>query len=189
MARDQVRKKPPAKGGPTPLPSDGALIRDGKIVADDPWTFLADGEDGPEIGDIVLPLHRYLAERDALVGRKGRLGVLIGAGDEVEDIAQDIHRFDLIAVAFPAFRDGRGFTSGRLLRERYGYRGELRAVGDVLSDLLFYMLRCGFTSFTLRGPDPEAAFARAARTFSRSYQGASDGRKAVSALRAERRGA
>ncbi|MGE3143496.1 MAG: DUF934 domain-containing protein [Hyphomonadaceae bacterium] len=191
MAREQVKRKPGAKEA-VPLSLEGGVLMrdDGRVIDDDPWTFLADGEDGPEIGDFVLPLHRFLAEREALLTRKnGRLGVLIGSADQIEDIAQDIGRFALIAVAFPTFRDGRGFTTARLARERYGFAGDLRAVGDVLPDLVFYMLRCGFTSFTLRSPHPEADFAEAARVFSISYQGASDGRLPVHRLRAQKGGA
>jgi uncharacterized protein (DUF934 family) len=185
MAREQVKRVPAGKGAPAPSLEGGTLIgADGKLMSDE-WTFLADGEDGPETGNIVLPLHRYLAERETLLARNdGKLGVLIGAGEAIEDIAEDIQRFDLVAVAFPAFKDGRGYTTGRLARERYGFKGDLRAVGDVLPDQLFYMLRCGYSSFTLRAPNPEEDFARAAKTFSVSYQAAGDGRLPAHRLRA-----
>ncbi len=187
MAREQVKRKPAAKT-PAPILDGGVLVREGRVVSDDPWTFLADGEDGPVVGDLVVPFHRFVEQRDFWLSRaSGRLGLLVGPADKVEDIAQDVNRFALIAVAFPAFRDGRGFTSARLLRERYGYEGELRAVGDVLPDLLFYLLRCGFTSFTLKAPDPEAAYARAVKTFSVSYQAASDARTPVHRLRAAKK--
>ena len=190
MAREQVKRKPVVKGAPPPSLEGGVLMADGQRIDNDPWEFLADGEDGPETGDIVVPLTRFLAERETLLARKsGRLGVLLGSACQIEDIAQDLGRFAIVAVAFPAFRDGRGFTTARLARERYGFSGELRAVGDVLPDLLFYMMRCGFNSFTLRSPHPEEDFARAARTFSISYQRASDGRLPVHRLRAEKKGA
>lgn len=191
MAREQVKRKPVVKGAPPPpLLDGGVLMADGKRIENDPWIFLADGEDGPETGDIVVPLHRFLVEREALLARaSGRLGVLIGSACQIEDVAQDLGRFALVAVAFPAFRDGRGFTTARLARERYGFNGELRAVGDVLPDLLFYMMRCGFNSFTLRSPHPEEDFAQAVRAFSISYQGASDGRLPVHRLRAQKKGA
>lgn len=188
MAREQVKRKPAAKGAPAPSLEGGVLMNaQGARIADE-WTFLADGEDGPESGAFVLPITRWLAERETLLARNDvKLGILIGAGEKIEDVADDLSRFDLVAVAFPAYRDGRGFTTARLARERYGFKGDLRAVGDVLPDLLFYMLRCGFSSFTLRAPHPEEDFARAAKTFSISYQAASDGRLPAHRLRAAKR--
>lgn len=188
MAREQVKKKPAAKGAGPALLGDGKLLdQAGKPVADDPWIYLGDDDDVPDGGDVVVTLPRFLAERDALTARKGgRLGVLVAPADKIEDIGQDARLFALIAVSFPAYRDGRGFSTARILRERYGYAGELRAVGDVLPDLVFFMLRCGFTSFALRSPDPERDFKVAAGTFSHAYQAASDGRRPVYALRARK---
>ncbi|MET0182497.1 MAG: DUF934 domain-containing protein [Caulobacterales bacterium] len=186
MAREQVKKHAPKPGaGPTAI--SGVIVKDGVVVENDPWVFLADGDDGPEEGAIVVSLTRFKAEREALLKRNDlRLGVLIAPGEEIEDVAEDIHRFELIAVAFPAFRDGRGFSTARLARERYGFKGELRAAGDVIPDLIFFMLRCGFNSFTLRGADPIADYERAAKSFSISYQAAADGRRPVYGLRAAR---
>jgi uncharacterized protein (DUF934 family) len=116
-------------------------------------------------------------------GRNARFAVLVRADDIVEDAAPFLERAAMVAVHFPAFRDGRGFTSARLLRERFGYRGEVRAVGDVLADLVFFMLRCGFNSFALKGNDPEGAFAQAAKTFSAVYQPAADARAPAYAKR------
>jgi uncharacterized protein (DUF934 family) len=188
MAREQVKRKPPAKGG-APAPLQGGVLMDksGARVAGDPWAFLADEDAIPETGDIVVSQARFLAEREALLARNaGRLGVLVQPSkDEVEQIGADAPRFALIAVGFPAYRDGRGFTTARLLRERYAFIGELRAVGDVLPDLIFFMLRCGFDAFALKAHHPEEDFARAARTFSVAYQGAADGRLPAHRLRAK----
>lgn len=188
MAREQVKKKPAAKGAGPALLGDGMLLdASGAPVTNDPWTYLLGDEDAiPDAGDVVVTLGRYLAEREALASRKGRLGVLIAPADKVEALAQDIRNFALIAVSFPAYRDGRGFTTARLLRERYGYEGELRAVGDVLPDLAFFMLRCGFDALALKSPDPVRDFKVAAGTFTYAYQAASDGRRPVHALRAAR---
>jgi len=76
--------------------------------------------------------------------------VWIDSHEEVEQLGSAANRFALVAVRFPAFTDGRGFSTARLLRERYGYQGELRAIGDVFKDLLYYMQRCGFNAFAVR---------------------------------------
>ncbi len=189
MAREQVKRKPGAKGAGPALLGDGLLLdQNGAPVTNDPWSFLSVEDEIPAAGDIVISLPRYLAGRDALAARKsGRLGVLVAPADKVEDLAQDVRNFALIAVSFPAYRDGRGFTTARLLRDRYGYAGELRAVGDVLPDLVFFMLRCGFSALALKSPDPVRDFKIAAGTFSQAYQPASDARTPVYALRRQRR--
>jgi uncharacterized protein (DUF934 family) len=90
--------------------------------------------------------------------------------DDPASLAPRIDRLALVEINFPAFTDGRGYSIARLLRERYGYRGELRAVGDVQRDQLFYLARCGFDSFLLReGEDPQQAL-RALSDFSDAYQ-------------------
>jgi uncharacterized protein (DUF934 family) len=168
MAREQVKRKKAVE--PAELPR-GALLRGGKIVPHDSWIILNDIDGAPEGADVAVSMTRFKAERDALLARNsGRLGVVIAAGEAVEEIAANAERFSLVLVQFPAFRDGRGFTTARLLRERYGYKGELRASGDVLEDQVFFMLRCGFDAFELIAADPEAAFARASRTFTEAYQ-------------------
>lgn len=188
MAREQVKKHAPPKGAPAaPSINNGVVVKNGKIVENDPWVFLADGDDGPEEGAFVVSLARFKAERETLLKRNDiRLGIVISPGEDIEEVAEDIQRFELIAVAFPAFRDGRGFSTGRLARERYKFEGELRAAGDVIPDLIFYLMRCGFDAFTLRGANPLADYERAAKTFSISYQAAADGRRPVYGLRAGR---
>lgn len=107
-------------------------------------------------GDALLfPLPVWLAQRDTLLARDAsRTGIWLNGDEEPEQIAADIHRFGCIAVNFPTFMDGRGFSCGRLLRERYGFRGELRAVGDIFVDQLHFLRRCGFDAFEL--PDGTA---------------------------------
>lgn len=184
MAREQVKRKKAAE--PAAI-ARGVLMRDGARVENDPWVVLDDETPAPETGDIVVSLTRFKAERDALIARAGRLGIVIAAGEAVEEIAQDVGHFALVMVQFPAFRDGRGFTTARLLRERYAYRGELRASGDVLEDQIFFMLRCGFDALEVVAAAPEAAFARAARTFSHAYQRAGDQFEPIHRLRARKR--
>lgn len=149
-----------------------ALIRNRAIETDN-WRSLEDGA-LPTEGDVIVPLAVWLSERERLLARNGGVGVLLQPTDELEAVGHDLHRFGVIAVSFPAFTDGRGYSTARLLRERYAYRGELRAVGDIQRDQLFYLSRVGFDAFALRnGDDPEAAVA-ALDDFSEAYQAAID---------------
>lgn len=148
-------------------------------IATDSWQLLRDGAEGgrppvPATGDLIVPLKRWVQERDALTARAGRVGVLLDGNDDPADVAEDLRLFGVVAVDFPRFTDGRGYSTGRLLRERYGWRGEMRAVGDVQRDQLFYLARCGFDAFVLReGEDPVVALG-ALDDFSERYQGAVD---------------
>jgi uncharacterized protein (DUF934 family) len=151
------------------------LLRDGQVVADD-WHYLGDAPataaDTANLGTI-LALDRWLAERAAWIDHPGRLGVVLQPAHKVEQLAPDISRFALIAAEFPGPSDGRGYTQGRLLRERYHFRGELRAAGYVRHDQLFFLARCGFTSFEL--PEDQLATAGGAfSTFTAEYQPSND---------------
>ena len=138
------------------------IIKD-KAIVNDPWQLLelaAEGEAPviPPSGDLIVPLAVWDAHRDALRFRAGRIGVWIKPDDDPALIAEDLQLFGAVAVAFPKVADGRGYSTGRLLRERYGYRGELRAVGDVQRDQLYFLWQCGFDAFALRpGEDAEKA--------------------------------
>ena len=130
------------------------LIKERHIAADN-WQLLKAGEAGtlpelPAAGEVIVPLALWLARRDELLVRPGGLGVWLDANEGPESIAEDLARFAVIAVNFPKFGDGRGYSIARLLRERYGFRGELRAIGDVLHDHLYFMEQCGFDAFALR---------------------------------------
>jgi uncharacterized protein (DUF934 family) len=151
------------------------LIRNRQIVPDT-WRLLKPEDDGtaPAIapaGDVVFPLALWLRQRESLLSRGGRVGVWLDAGDEPGAIAADVGRLALIAVNFPKFGDGRGYSTARLLRERYGYRGELRAIGDVLRDQLHFMASCGFDSFLLRADQRAGEALKAFDDFSEHYQG------------------
>jgi uncharacterized protein (DUF934 family) len=184
MAREQVKLK---KAGAPAQIKRGQLLIEGKR-ANDPWTLLGDDAAVPETGDIVVSQTRFKAERETLLARNaGRLGVSVASADAVEEIADDVARLSVIFVEFPIFRDGRGYSSARLLRERFGYKGELRAIGDVLEDQIFYMLRCGFDAFEISAPDPDMIFARASKTFSAVYQPTADGLEPAHVLRARQR--
>ncbi|MGA8055665.1 MAG: DUF934 domain-containing protein [Burkholderiales bacterium] len=145
------------------------VIRNREIVSD-PWQRIEAGGGVPEHGDVIVPLAVWQKERDALLARKGRIGVLLEPADEPGAIAADLERLALVAVNFPQFTDGRGYSTARLLRERYGYKGELRAVGDVLRDQLFYLARVGFDAFALRADQDAEAALSAFGDFSEAYQ-------------------
>ena len=151
------------------------LIKERRIVADN-WHLLERGSKGelpeaPERGDVIVPLALWLARREDFLAYSGKLGVWIDANEGPEALAGDVQRFPLIAVNFPKFGDGRGYSIARLLRERYGYKGELRAIGDVLHDHLYFMEQCGFDAFALReDQDAQEALSSAFDAFSDSYQ-------------------
>ena len=148
------------------------LIKGGRLAPDN-WQrleaadgrWLRTGEDGllpdfPEDVDLLVPLAIWRARKDDLLARRGRNGVRLEPHEGPEQIAADIERLALVAVNFPKFGDGRGYSTARLLRERYGYRDELRAVGDVLRDQLLFLARSGFDAFELReDQEPHAALA------------------------------
>jgi uncharacterized protein (DUF934 family) len=138
------------------------LIKDGAF-ADDAWALLPEAyslTDLPDRGAVIVPLALWHAERGALRAR-GEVGVLLAPADDPADLGSDIAMLPLIAVEFPQFTDGRGYSTARLLRERHHYHGELRAVGDVLRDQLYAMCECGFDAFIVR-EDRDAGDALAA---------------------------
>jgi uncharacterized protein (DUF934 family) len=155
-----------------------ALIKDRKLTRDN-WRLLEAGADGalpsiPVTGDVIVPLAAWRVLRDELIARSGRLGISLAGSDEPADIASDLQHLELIAVKFASFTDGRGYSIARLLRERHGWRGELRAIGDIQRDQLYYLSRCGFDAFDLRdGEDVQSAVA-AFDDFSEAYQTAAD---------------
>jgi uncharacterized protein (DUF934 family) len=151
--------------------------------SEDQWTLAADDAELPADGAIVVSLTRWLAEREILRARKTPLGVRLRSDQRPELIADDIERFDLIALEFPKFTDGRAYSSARLLRERYGYEGELRAVGQVLRDQLQFMHRCGFDAFEIAATDAAEKWQRALAEISVWYQSGADTRTPIAVLR------
>ena len=155
------------------------LIKHG-IATTDSWQILELGEgEAPETvalpdGDIIFPLAVWQARKDEIVSRP-TIGLLLQPADRVEDVAGDLASFNLIAVNFPKFVDGRGYSTAALLRQRHGSTGELRAVGDVLHDQLFFMRRVGFDSYALKdGKSLDYAIAAGFKPFTEAYQGATD---------------
>jgi uncharacterized protein (DUF934 family) len=154
------------------------LIKDGKAQPDS-WHLLDNTATGQSLSaldnkDIIVPLAFWAAEATALGSRNGRTGVWLNSHELPAALAADIHAIPLIALNFPEFKDGRAFSSARELRQRMAYTGEIRAIGDVLRDQLFFMRRCGFNAFDLRDDqDLEAALA-AFDDFHDTYQSAID---------------
>ncbi len=132
--------------------------RDGKALRDtqDQWVWVGDAEPLPDNASAVVSFRRWRAERADLSGRHAALGIQLTGADDVAGIADDVAHFGLIALEFSSFTDGRAYSSARLLRERYGFTGELRAVGNVLRDQFAFMLRCGFDAFEVRDADAGA---------------------------------
>jgi uncharacterized protein (DUF934 family) len=159
------------------------LIKHGRL-ADDPWATVADEDPLPE-GPAIISLARWQKERDLLQRRPAPLGILLKSDQSPTAIAGDLDRFAVIALEFPKFTDGRAYSSARLLRERYRYAGELRAVGNVLRDQLLFMHRCGFDAFAIAHHDAVHAFAKALGEVTIFYQPAADHRRSVLALRRE----
>ena len=129
----------------SPTSAAGTIWRDGAFRRD-AWIRVADGEPLPD-APVILTKKRWLAELDALTSHNTPLGLHLDAGERVDDIADDVARFALIALAFPKFSDGRAFSTARLLRDKHGYSGEMRAVGNVLADQIPFMRRVGFDAF------------------------------------------
>jgi len=147
------------------------LIKDNAIV-EDRWTLLreaASPADVPDEAAAIVPLALWRAERDALRAR-GEIGVWLKPDDDPELLAADVGALPLIAVDFPQFTDGRGYSTARLLREKHGFAGELRAIGDVLRDQLYYLRQCGFNAFAVRSDRNLEEALKGLRDFSDNYQ-------------------
>ena len=158
------------------------LIKDDRLIED---TWVAVGDEGPLPVEerIIVSLERWQAARDELLARNGHLGIRLKSDQAPALIADDLESFELVALEFPVFKDGRAFSYARLLRERYGFTGELRAVGQVLRDQLLFMHRCGFDSFEVANDGALEAWREAAREISVWYQPATDRRPWVASLR------
>jgi len=127
------------------------IIKDKQII-EDSWTHIADSEAITD-GDITVSLSRWTKEKAGLSNHQGNIGIRISPADTVEDIAADLKKVKLIAVEFPAFTDGRGFSHARILRSRYGFEGEIRAIGNYMPDQVFYLTRVGVNAFQLENPE------------------------------------
>ena len=155
------------------------MIIKNKTIVDDDWSVLRLKEnDTPESvivpsGKVIVPLKVWQAQRDKLQQRAD-LGVWLSSAERAEELQNDLAMFSVIAVDFPRFADGRGYSIAHHLRTRLDYRGELRAIGDVLRDQLFYMQRVGFDAFAPRGDKDIGEALKGLSDFSLTYQASAD---------------
>lgn len=152
------------------------LIKNGAIVEDD-YTQVEPSEDNLELpaGNVLVSLPTWQQAREQLIAHDGKIGVTLAPDEFAEAIADDLGHISMVAIRFPAFADGRGYSTAYALRTRYRYDGELRAVGDVFKDTLFYQKRCGFNSFVVREDKNIEEALKGLSFFSESYQASADG--------------
>ena len=159
-----------------PLVKNGAVVPDAYVTAD---------AEGPlPDGAVIVPLARLLAEGEALSGRNAPLGVRVPNTADLAALVPFLPSLALVALDFPKFRDGRAYTQARLLRERHGFSGELRATGNVLRDQILLMARCGFDAFEIARAEDVPGFVAGLSRYSVFYQPTGDGRRTVAGLRA-----
>jgi uncharacterized protein (DUF934 family) len=149
------------------------LLKSGKVV-DDVWAFVEDGHELSPGGCITVSLGRFLSEHDQLLHRNRSIGVRLGVSDDPGLLAPYLDQIHLVEVQFPKYTDGRAFSQAQLLRRRYGYKGEVRAIGQVLRDQLRLMIRAGIDAMIIDEADAEAVYDFSAKEFSEFYQAASD---------------
>jgi len=157
------------------------LIRKGEFVADN--FHAATDDEALGEGPVIVSLERWNKERDMLLARNTPIGVRLKSGEHPEAIAADLDRIAVVALEFPVYRNGRAFSYARLLRERYGYEGEIRAVGAVLRDQFYFLVRCGFDALEVRDNITPDIFRESVGTFTYDYQPATDGKPSVISLR------
>jgi uncharacterized protein (DUF934 family) len=149
---------------------------EGAVEIEDRFLRVADEDPLPAEGPVLVSLDRFLAERDALIARDGALGVWLASNQSPVALAESLASLDLVACDFPSFSDGRGFSYARLLRERYGFGGELRAIGEVMLEQAPFMVRSGFNTFELRDVRNVDEFKAVCDEVRVVYQPTADGR-------------
>ena len=151
------------------------LVKQGRITTD-PFVHVVDGAELPGDGAILIPAARFLEDPEAVLKRTGKVGVIWPNNRDLDDLVPYLDRLAAVALVFPSFRDGRAYSQARLLRERHGYDGELRATGQVLRDQFVFMSRAGFDAFEVKKDADADAFAETVKRYSVFYQPTGDGR-------------
>lgn len=151
------------------------IIKDGRVLDHDRWVLLREEVSSGLLEhhagrDLIVPLEEWLQQQPVMGRHEGRIGVWLASHELPEQLGDALADLPLIAIDFPAFKDGRGFSNARELRERFSYPGEIRAIGDVLRDQLFYMQRCGINAFALREDQEVDTCLRALADFRDAYQ-------------------
>ena len=158
-----------------------ALVKDG-AVSDDPFQDASELADIPA-GAVIVSLTQWQQSRDELIARDAPVGVVLRSDEPPDAVADDLPQLAVVALDFPVFRDGRAYSYARILRDRYAYAGEIRAVGEVLLEQLHFMHRVGFNSFQIDSEDAANDWETAAADISVWYQPTGDGRDSVLELR------
>ena len=161
------------------------FVKDGK-PAQDAFQRVADDAPIPDGVPVLLSATRFLAEASALASRSAPVGVIWPNNKNIAELEPHLPKLASVALVFPSFRDGRAYSQARLLRERYHYRGELRATGQVLRDQFLFMLRAGFTAFEVLKDKDAEHFADAVRRYTVFYQSSVDRRPVISRVRHDR---
>ncbi len=151
------------------------LVKQGRITTD-LFVHVADGAELPGDGAVLVSAERFLADPEALLRRAGKVGVIWPNSRALDELVPHLDRLAAVALVFPTFRDGRAYSQARLLRERYGYDGELRATGQILRDQFVFMTRAGFDAFEVKKDADADAFAATMQRYSVFYQPTGDGR-------------
>jgi uncharacterized protein (DUF934 family) len=151
------------------------LVKNARVTGD-PFVHVADDAEIPAEGAVLISAARLLGDAEVFLRRAGKTGVVWPNNRDVDDLVAFLDRLAVVALVFPTFRDGRAYSQARLLRERHGYRGELRATGQVLRDQFVFMLRAGFDAFEVKKEVDAEAFADTAKRYSVFYQPTGDGR-------------
>lgn len=149
------------------------LLKDNRVI-DDSWTALAEDALSLPDGDLLLSYAQWQTFSDQIEAHRGSIGVVIEGNAEIEDIIEPLLNLPLIAINFPKFADGRGFSVASLLRDRYNYRGEIRAVGGFIRDQLYLLNRCGFNAFKFAEDIDLSEAAKSLEDFSETYQVSAD---------------
>lgn len=150
-----------------------SLIKNGEFVSDT-WTQVNDDEILPDQGAVIVNVARWKAEKVLLKDRMTAVGVRLNADMALDGICEDLSAIELVVLAFPAFTDGRAYSAARTLRDKYAFKGEIRAVGNVLRDQLAFMVRCGFDSFEVDASVTPTLLQEAMSEIDVFYQSASD---------------
>ncbi|MEH2523477.1 MULTISPECIES: DUF934 domain-containing protein [unclassified Bradyrhizobium] len=151
------------------------LVKNGRITSD-LFVHIAEGAELPGDGAILVPAARFLEDPEAVLKHAGKVGVIWPNNRDLDDLVPYLDRLAAVALVFPSFRDGRAYSQARLLRERHGYDGELRATGQVLRDQFVFMSRAGFDAFEVKKDADADAFAETMKRYSVFYQPTGDGR-------------
>jgi uncharacterized protein (DUF934 family) len=162
------------------------LVKNAKIT-NDLFVHVPDGAELPGNGAILVSAARFLEDPEAILRRAAKVGVIWPNNRDLDDLVPYLERLAAVALVFPSFRDGRAYSQARLLRERHGFDGELRATGQVLRDQFVFMLRAGFDAFEVRKDSDAEAFATTAKRYSVFYQPTGDGRVAALHRRMQQR--